>query len=53
MSWYEKLERWEEGLNEYRLKVLKGEEEYQMPKLRCLAALSEWDLILSQANEIC
>jgi serine/threonine-protein kinase mTOR len=56
MSCYENLQRWEDALNDYRMKQLNlpngSTEDYFVPKLRCLHALSDWDVILNQCDPL-
>ena len=54
MSWYENLQRWEDALDDYRIKQLNnpGGEDYFIPRLRCLHALSDWEVILNQCDPL-
>ena len=55
-SWYEKLQRWDKALVAYARKVQiapRGSVEYweaAMGKMRCLAALAEWDELMSMCT---
>lgn len=50
-SWYEKLQRWEDALKAYQLKVVhtkpgsQPHAEALLGQCRCLAALAEWDTL--------
>ena len=50
LSCNENLHRWEDALNDYRVRQLNytNGDEYFVPKLRCLYALSDWEIILNQ-----
>lgn len=49
VSCYENLHRWEDALNDYRVRELNDPqgENYFIPRLRCLYALSDWEIILN------
>ena len=48
MSSYENLHRWEDALNDYRIRELRDPngENLLVPRLRCLYALSDWEIII-------
>ncbi|KAI9341262.1 armadillo-type protein [Zopfochytrium polystomum] len=52
-SWYEKLQRWEDGLAAYERKQLEDplSIEATLGRLRCLHALGEWDALSQLAQE--
>jgi hypothetical protein len=49
VSCNENLHRWEDALNDYKMKELKDPngENYFLPRLRCYYALSDWETILN------
>jgi len=54
VSCYENLHRWEDALNDYRIRELNDpkKENYFIPRLRCLYALSDWEVILEISSPI-
>lgn len=48
MTWYERLMNWEKALDDYRITELNNPEQNNfVPKMRCLNALSDWDLLMN------
>ena len=52
-TWYEKLQRWEEALQQYQQREIEEPESFEitMGKMRCLHALGEWDVLSTLAQE--
>jgi hypothetical protein len=53
---YENLFNWEEALNDYTMKQLNppegsSDQDYFIPKIKCLHALSDWETILLNCDK--
>lgn len=54
MSWYENLQKWDDALDDYRMKQLNNPSggDFFIPRLRCLHALSDWQVCLDQCDPL-
>ena len=50
--WYEALGKWEEALGMYNKQEAETEEDYFVSKMRCLNAMSDWEMIMNNCDPL-